>query len=286
MIFSMTGFGMATKQILNKKITVELKTLNSKQLDLNVRVPSMYNSKELDIRSLISKSVFRGKIYFNLNIENTAGDASSSINKPTVNAYIAQLKEIYDSATEQSYLEMAMKLSGTIEPKKRELDDDEWKEVLGIIKKTIENLTDYRKSEGVSLHEELTLRIENISSLLEEISKYENERISTVKERILKNIETIKINVDDNRFEQEMIFYIEKFDITEEKTRLRYHLEYFKENLEGSDVAGKKLGFISQEIGREINTLGSKSNHSEMQRIVVMMKDELEKIKEQVLNVL
>jgi len=286
MILSMTGFGRAVKQIPNKKLTIEIKTLNSKQLDLSVRVPSFYRSKELDIRTILAKSVLRGKIEFNLFAEITGSDSPYSVNTQIINSYISGLKKVCADAPEQDYLAMAVKMPDAVKTEREELSDDEWLEVVSLVKEAVANLLQYRKEEGISLFDELTLRINNISKLLAEIPKYEEERIVTVRERIAKNIDDLKVNVDENRFEQEMIFYLEKLDVTEEKVRLEYHLKYFKEELNGGESKGKKLGFISQEIGREVNTLGSKSNHSQMQRVVVQMKDELEKIKEQVLNVL
>jgi len=286
MILSMTGFGRAVKQIPNKKLTVEIKSLNSKQLDLNVRVPSFYKSKELDIRTILAKSVQRGKVEFNLFAEVTGSDSPYTVNTPIVEGYINSLKKVYAYAPEQDYLKMAVRMPDAVKAQHEELSDEEWKEVSALVKEAVANLVTYRKEEGESLYNELMLRIDNIAQLLTEIPQYEEERIITVRERIAKNIADLKINVDENRFEQEMIFYLEKLDVTEEKVRLEHHLKYFKEELEGGESKGKKLGFISQEIGREINTLGSKSNHSQMQRIVVQMKDELEKIKEQVLNAL
>jgi uncharacterized protein (TIGR00255 family) len=282
----MTGFGRAVKQIPNKKLTIEIKTLNSKQLDLNVRVPSFYRAKELDIRSILAKSIQRGKVEFNLYAEVTGSDSPYTVNSQVIEGYIDGLKKVYGNAPEQDYLAMAVKMPDAVKTVREELSDDEWSEVSKLVNEALDNLVDYRKTEGVSLYDELTLRINNISSLLKEVPQFEEERIITVRERIAKNIDDLKINVDDNRFEQEMIFYLEKLDVTEEKVRLDHHLDYFKEELDGSESKGKKLGFISQEIGREVNTLGSKSNHSQMQRIVVQMKDELEKIKEQVLNAL
>ena len=282
----MTGFGRAVKQIPNKKLTIEIKTLNSKQLDLNVRVPSFYRAKELDIRSILAKSIKRGKVEFNLFAEVTGSDSPYTVNTQVVTGYINGLKKVYDFLPEQDYLAMAVKFPDAVKTVREELSDEEWEEVSILVKEAVDNLLDYRKVEGQSLYTELNLRIDNIAELLTEIPQYEEERIKTVRERISKNIDDLKINIDNNRFEQEMIFYIEKLDVTEEKVRLDHHLKYFKEELDGSESMGKKLGFISQEIGREVNTLGSKSNHSQMQRIVVQMKDELEKIKEQVLNAL
>jgi uncharacterized protein (TIGR00255 family) len=286
MILSMTGFGRATKQIPNKKLTIEIKSLNSKQLDLNVRVPSFYRSKELDIRTMLAKSVMRGKVEFNLYAEVTGSDSPYTVNVPIIEGYIDGLKRVFAGAPKQDYLAMAVKMPDAVKTEREELGNEEWREVSSLVEEAIANLVKYREEEGKSLYNELNLRIDNIAQLLTEISQYEEERIKTVRERIAKNIEDLKINVDENRFEQEMIFYLEKLDVTEEKVRLDHHLKYFREELEGGESKGKKLGFISQEIGREINTLGSKSNHSQMQRVVVQMKDELEKIKEQVLNAL
>lgn len=286
MIQSMTGFGRATKQLSTKKISVEIKSLNSKQLDLNVRVPSYYRSKELDLRNLLAKNLLRGKIELSIFVEITGDDSPYKVNIPIVKSYMKDLKSIYGEAAEQDYLSMAVKLPDAVKNEREELSEDEWLEVFEVVKEALKEIISYRSAEGESLNEELSLRINNIAGFLSEVPKHEEGRTESIKERIRKSLEDLKVEVDVNRFEQEMIYYIEKLDISEEKQRLNHHLSYFKEELDKKDSSGKKLGFISQEIGREINTLGSKSNNSEMQRLVVQMKDELEKIKEQVLNVL
>jgi uncharacterized protein (TIGR00255 family) len=287
MIHSMTGFGRATKQLATKKISVEIKSLNSKQLDLNVRIPSYYRSKELDLRSLLANNLFRGKVELSIYVEITGDDSPHNINIPIVQSYMNDLKKIYSEASEEKYLSMAMRLPDSIKNAREELSEDEWNEVYSVVKNALEEILNYRKQEGDSLEVELKMRADNIYDLLLEVPKYEKGRVDSIKERIKKAIDDLNLDIDNNRFEQELIYYIEKLDVSEEKQRLNHHLDYFREQLATKDPNnGKKLGFISQEIGREINTLGSKSNNSDLQRIVVQMKDELEKIKEQVLNVL
>jgi uncharacterized protein (TIGR00255 family) len=282
----MTGFGKATMQLPNKKITVELKSLNSKGLDLNTRLPSVYREMELGVRNQISIRLERGKIDFSLYIEATGEDSSSKLNVPIVKGYINQLKIILPNADETELMKMAVRMPDTLKTERDEIDENEWKNIQKVINEALENIANFRKDEGVALEKEFLLRIGNILSLMNEAISFDKERIETVKTRLKTALNELKINVDENRFEQELIFYIEKYDITEEKVRLENHLNYFIETLAGTEANGRKLGFISQEIGREINTMGSKSNHSGMQKVVVMMKDELEKIKEQVLNVL
>jgi uncharacterized protein (TIGR00255 family) len=283
----MTGFGRATKQLATKKISVEIKSLNSKQLDLNVRIPSYYRSKELDLRSLLANNLFRGKVELSVYVEITGDDSPHNINIPIVQSYMNDLKKIYAEAAEEKYLSMAMRLPDAIKNEREELSEEEWNAVYSVVENALADILNYRKQEGDSLEVELKMRADNISDLLLEVPKYEKGRVDSIKERIKKAIDDLNLEVDNNRFEQELIYYIEKLDVSEEKQRLNHHLDYFREQLASKDPNnGKKLGFISQEIGREINTLGSKSNNSDLQRIVVQMKDELEKIKEQVLNVL
>lgn len=287
MIVSMTGFGKTTKQLSNKKITVEIKTLNSKGLDLNVKMPSMYKEKELHLRNILSKQLLRGKIDFNLYVENTNNTCSSSINNNVIEKYIEQLKNIEPTANRTELIKIAMQLPDVIKTEKEEINDEDWREIEAIIKKAVTNNIDFRQNEGKSLQNDFYLRIANITNLLEEIKVIENERIERIKNKLKLAIEELKTAVDENRFEQELIYYLEKLDITEEKVRLTNHLNYFIETMEDNTIAkGRKLGFITQEIGREINTMGSKANHAKMQKIVIKMKDELEKIKEQILNVL
>ena len=282
----MTGFGKATLQLPNKKITVEIKSLNSKGLDLNTRMPSVFREMELGLRNQLSQRLERGKIDFSLYIEATGEETSSKINVPIVKAYIAQMKVVIPNADETELMKMAVRMPDVLKTERDEIDENEWNEIQKVINEALENMAQFRKDEGASLENEFKLRIGNINKLMDEAVSYDAERIETVKTRLRTALDELKQNVDENRFEQELIFYLEKYDITEEKVRLGNHLNYFLETVNGTEANGRKLGFIIQEMGREINTMGSKSNHSEMQKLVVMMKDELEKIKEQVLNVL
>lgn len=285
MIQSMTGFGKATLQLPNKKITVEIKSLNSKSLDLNVRTPYVYREMELTLRNQIAQKLERGKVDFSLFIEITGEETSSKINVPIVKAYINQLRQVVDG-DDTELLKMAVRMPDALKTEREELDENEWKIIQGVIDQGLKNIQEFRTSEGIALEKEFLIRIGNILALMKETVALDGERIETVKNRLKTAIEELNVNVDENRFEQELIFYLEKYDITEEKVRLENHLNYFMETLAGSEANGRKLGFITQEIGREINTMGSKSNHAQMQKLVVQMKDELEKIKEQVLNVL
>jgi uncharacterized protein (TIGR00255 family) len=286
MIQSMTGFGKATLQLPTKKITVEIKSLNSKGLDLNTRMPSVFREMELGLRNQLSQRLERGKIDFSLYVEVTGEETSSKINVPIVKGYIAQMKAVISNADDTELMKMAVRMPDALKTERDEIDENEWKKIQTVIDDALENMVQFRKDEGVSLEKEFLLRIGNILSLMNEAVSFDKERIETVKTRLKTALDELKANVDENRFEQELIFYLEKYDITEEKVRLENHLNYFIETLAGTEANGRKLGFITQEMGREINTMGSKSNHSEMQKLVVMMKDELEKIKEQVLNVL
>jgi uncharacterized protein (TIGR00255 family) len=282
----MTGFGKATLQLPNKKITVELKSLNSKGLDLNTRMPSVFREMELGIRNQLSLRLERGKIDFSLYIEVTGEETSSKINVPIIKGYINQMKAVLPYADETELMKMAVRMPDALKTERDEIDENEWKQIQTVINQALENIVQFRKDEGVSLEKEFLHRIANIMTLMNNAVAYDTERIETVKTRLKTALDELQVNVDQNRFEQELIFYLEKYDITEEKVRLENHLNYFIETLAGTEANGRKLGFITQEMGREINTMGSKSNHTEMQKLVVMMKDELEKIKEQVLNVL
>lgn len=286
MIQSMTGFGKASLQLPTKKITVEVKSLNSKSLDLNVRLPSTYREKELPLRNLIASELERGKVDFSLYSEITAEETSNKINGPIVMAYINQMKGIIGDADTTELMKMAVRMPDALKVERAELDENEWKEIEKVITDAIANMKEFRDSEGSSLEKDFRLRIGNIRKYMDEVSELDKERIVTVKERLRANLVELQLNIDENRYEQEVIYYLEKMDITEEKVRLSKHLDYFIETIDGTEANGRKLGFIGQEMGREINTMGSKSNHAEMQKIVVKMKDELEKIKEQVLNVL
>jgi uncharacterized protein (TIGR00255 family) len=282
----MTGFGKATLQLPTKKITVEVKSLNSKGLDLSVRMPSVYREMELGLRNEISLALERGKIDFSIYIESTAEQTSTKVNVPIVKAYMAQLREVYGDANETELMKMAVRMPDTMKIEREEIDENDWLEIQKVIKEAISNILNFRQAEGVSLENEFQLRIGNIRSYMNEALALDPERVQAIKDRLQTAISELKVNVDENRFEQELIYYLEKLDITEEKVRLTNHLDYFLETIKGKEANGRKLGFITQEMGREINTMGSKSNHAQMQKLVVMMKDELEKIKEQVLNVL
>lgn len=286
MIHSMTGFGKASLQLPTKKITVEIKSLNSKGLDLNTRMPSVFREMELGLRNQISQRLERGKVDFSLYVEVTGEETTSKINVPIVKGYINQMKAVIPNADETELMKMAVRMPDALKTERDEIDENEWKQIQIVIDEALENIANFRKDEGASLEKEFQLRIANINNLMNEAVSYDAERVETVKTRLRTALDELKVNVDENRFEQELIFYLEKYDITEEKVRLGNHLNYFLETLNGTEANGRKLGFITQEMGREINTMGSKSNHSEMQKLVVMMKDELEKIKEQVLNVL
>ncbi len=282
----MTGFGKATKQLPNKKINVEIKSLNSKGLDLNMRMPSVYREMELGLRNDISQKLERGKVDFSLYIEVTGEETSSKVNAPIIKAYINQMKAILPEADATELMKMAVRMPDALKTERDEIDENEWAEILVVINEALENIQTFRKDEGKSLEKEFQLRIANIRLYMEQALVLDPERVKNIKDRLQTAIDELKVTVDENRFEQELIYYLEKLDITEEKVRLNNHLDYFLETLNGNEANGRKLGFITQEMGREINTMGSKSNHAEMQKLVVMMKDELEKIKEQVLNVL
>lgn len=286
MIQSMTGYGKSVIQLPTKKISIEVKSLNSKNLDLNTRMPSLYREKELSVRKLIASKLERGKIDFSLYMEITGEETSTQINKTVVKQYIKQLKAVVDSDDDTELLKMAIRLPDAVTTERDEMDEDEWEEIAKEINTALDKIQQYRYDEGKSLESEFFDRVKNISDLLDAVIAMDPERIEGVRERLLKGVAELKEKVDENRFEQELVFYIEKFDITEEKVRLKNHLDYFISALNSEDSNGKKLGFISQEMGREINTIGSKSNHAPMQKLVVQMKDELEKIKEQLLNVL
>ncbi len=285
MIQSMTGFGKSITQLPSKKVTVEIKSLNSKNLDVNARIPSQYREKELQLRNTISKSLTRGKVDFSLYVEVTGEETTASVNRAVVKNYMQQLKSIVDG-NETELLKMAVKMPDAVTTEREEIDESEFKAIENAVIEALEEINQFRKDEGEALEKDLKLRVSNIDDLLQEVLRIDPERVDAVKERLRKGIADLKENVDENRFEQELVYYIEKFDITEEKVRLENHLAYFNESIDSPDSNGRKLGFISQEMGREINTIGSKSNYAPMQQLVVQMKDELEKIKEQLLNVL
>ncbi|HEY4618733.1 MAG TPA: YicC/YloC family endoribonuclease [Flavobacterium sp.] len=286
MIQSMTGFGKATLQLPTKKITIEVKSLNSKGLDLNVRMPSLYREMELGLRNQIAVKLERGKVDFSIFIESTAEQTSTKVNAPIVKGYIKQLKEIYADADETELMKMAVRMPDALKVERDEIDENDWVQIQTVVEEAVQNILTFRRDEGMSLEKEFQLRIGNIRQYMTEALALDPERVQAIKDRLQTAIAELKVNVDENRFEQELIYYLEKLDITEEKVRLTNHLDYFLETINGTEANGRKLGFITQEMGREINTMGSKSNHAQMQKLVVQMKDELEKIKEQVLNVL
>lgn len=283
MIQSMTGYGKSIIQLPSKKITIEIKSLNSKNLDLNTRIPAIYREKEVAIRRKLAKELTRGKVDLSFFIETTAEETSTKINTAVVTNYIAQLNELN---TNSDVLSVAMRLPDVLKTVREELNEDEWFEIEKSIDEALYHLQDFRSDEGEVLKNDFVFRIDAIKNNLEEVIALDNDRLLVVRDRLQKAITELKVTFDENRFEQEMIYYLEKLDITEEKVRLSNHLKYFLEELEAGVSNGKKLGFISQEIGREINTIGSKANFAPMQKMVVQMKDELEKIKEQLLNVL
>jgi len=285
MIQSMTGFGKHVAQLPSKKITVELKSLNSKNLDLNARMPQVYRSKELELRKVIARSLERGKVDFNLYVELTGEETSAIVNEAVILQYMNQLKSIAPG-DDISLLEMALRLPDAMKTEKEDLNEDEYAAIQSALKEALAEINKFRSEEGKVLEKDFVGRIKNLESLLNEVKTLDVERIDTIRERLEKALADLKADVDANRFEQELIYYLEKYDITEEKVRLANHLGYFSTTLNSDDSNGKKLGFICQEIGREINTIGSKANFAPMQQVVVQMKDELEKIKEQMLNVL
>ncbi len=290
MIQSMTGFGKATAELEKRKITVEVKSLNSKQLDLSVRIANLYKEHEMEIRNQLSRQLERGKVDFLIYIENIGNETSTQINQNLIEGYFNQIKDSASKLgieTPVDWYPVLLRLPDVLKYEAQEVDEREWDAVTKVIDEAIKQLQAFRKQEGAMLDKLFEEKIANIASLLEEIEPYEMERVEKVKIRITEALQKIEdFDYDKNRFEQEMIYYIEKLDINEEKSRLSNHLKYFLETMKSGSGQGKKLGFIAQEIGREINTMGSKSNHADMQQIVVRMKDELEQIKEQVLNVL
>ncbi len=291
MLVSMTGFGKATCTLENKKLTIEVKTLNSKQLDVNTRIPGYYKEKEIVIRNLISEKLVRGKIDFSIYAELSGNESGSIIDTEAVKTYFNQLNTIATElgiADKSDILSNIMRMPDVLKTERKELNEEEWSALEQAIIEALNDVTKYRKQEGSPLEKDIIDRIETIARLHSEVEQFENERIERIKERLNQNLTELVNNesYDKNRFEQELIFYLEKFDITEEKVRLNHHCEYFLKTIKMDEPVGKKLGFISQEIGREINTMGSKANHQEIQKLVIQMKDELEKIKEQLLNIL
>lgn len=279
----MTGYGKSIIQLPTKKITIEIKSLNSKNIDLNTRFPAIYREKEILIRRKLAKQLTRGKIDLSLYIETTNEESTTQINKEIVSNYIKQLKTINNDS---DLLSIVMRLPDVLKTEREELDDKEWIEIEQSMDMALVQLEEFRKDEGEVLKKDFVLRIKAIRENLDRVILLDEKRLESVREKLLKAISELEVTVDENRFEQEMIYYLEKLDITEEKVRLVNHLDYFIKELDGTISNGKKLAFISQEIGREVNTIGSKANFAPMQKLVVQMKDDLEKIKEQLLNVL
>lgn len=290
MIQSMTGFGKAIFSLPGKKISIEIKSLNSKQFDLNARIPSFYKEKELAIRNIVAKSLIRGKVDLNLFVEFIDGNTNHKLNTKLIQNYMDELQPLADKMDSSSdLLSIIMRLPDVLKAEREEMDESEWKAIQECLSEAIDKLVDFRTSEGATTEKALQSYISNIENNLKEIETYESERVENVRNRIFNKLEeftNMSNDSDRNRFEQEFIYYIEKLDISEEKVRLNGHCQYFNEVMNSPQSNGKKLGFISQEIGREINTIGSKANHVEIQKIVVKMKDDLEKIKEQTLNIL
>lgn len=292
MIQSMTGFGKASRIFGNKKITVEVKSLNSKQADLNTRLNSLYREKDIDLRNTVTRRLSHGKIDLTISAEEIASEPSAHINIDVLTNYRQQLDAVVERlgiAMPDNMLELMLRMPEVFQnDASKQLSEEEWNTVMEALNDALDQLQSFRLQEGRSLDAMFREKIANITALLAEVEPYEGERVDKIRTRLEENLKTLeeRVAIDRNRLEQEMIFYLEKLDINEEKVRLRNHLKYFIETLDNEPEPGKKLGFIAQEMGREINTLGSKSNHSEMQIIVVKMKDQLEQIKEQVLNVL
>ena len=287
----MTGYGKAVKELPNKKISVEIRSLNSKQLDLAMRLPSFYREKELEVRSYLAQRIGRGKVDFAMFCETQQAERVARIDENAVKQYYQQLISISNGLGMEGvtdYMRIIMTMPDVVKVEQPELDETEWSEVMKCSEEAVDNFIKFREQEGLALEKDLRTRVGLIEKYSLEVPKYETERVNKIRQRIQSNLDEIiaKDKVDQNRLEQELIYYIEKLDINEEKVRLANHIKYFLETMEGEPNPGKKLGFITQEMGREINTLGSKANQAEMQRLVVMMKDELEKIKEQILNCL
>ncbi|MDA9225761.1 YicC family protein [Flavobacteriaceae bacterium] len=285
MILSMTGFGKTETQWEDKNLSIEIRSLNSKNADINLRTPSYLREMDTEIRKRIAQQLHRGKIDLNIFIEFNGQNAPSTINTSVVKSYIGQLKEIGDFS-ENEMMAIAMRLPDTLSSERETLQEVEKEAIFNLLNQVIKDIESYRRDEGKALEKDFLKRIDLIEGHLTSVIKIDPERSDKIEQKLRSALDDLKIEVDTNRFEQELIFYLEKFDITEEKVRLKNHLDYFKEVMKNDFPNGKKLGFIAQEMGREINTIGSKANHAELQKVVVQMKDELEKIKEQLLNVL
>ncbi len=286
-LYSMTGFGKVILQTPAKKISIEIKSLNSKQADINLRIPSLYRAKESDIRQMIAQRLLRGKIDCSIYVEQTGLESAPRINEEIAGGYMRQLKELAEkNGVSGDIISAVMRMSDVMQSSEDQMSEEEWSSLQTGLTDCLNNIERFRSDEGTTLKKDLLLRLDNIEAGLEAVKPLEGERVERVKERTQKALEQLNTEANQDRFEQELIYYLEKFDITEEKVRLKSHLDYFRELMEKGGMAGKKLGFVGQEIGREINTMGSKANHAGIQKIVVNMKDELEKIKEQVLNIL
>jgi len=286
----MTGFGKANGTYKEKKFTVEIKSLNSKQFDASIKIPSLYREKELPLRTLLAGKLWRGKIDLNIYVESAEGDKKVSINHDLAEFYVNEIKQLgseVDLPLDSGVLRTVLNLPEVLQNERQDLDEDEWNELQSLIEEAVDKLVSFRQSEGDSLASDITSRINEIESLRKQVEDHLPQRLQQVRERLQKNAKDIieQDKIDENRFEQEIIYYLEKLDITEEHTRLEGHCNYFLETIDGTGQVGKKLGFICQEIGREINTMGSKANYVPIQKLVVLMKDELEKVKEQLLNI-
>lgn len=285
MILSMTGFGRSEGVFEGKKITVEIKSLNSKSFDLNLKVPVRYKEKEFDIRRLLNDAIIRGKVDCYISYEVLDNENDVKINKELIKSYMNELKDCAADGPDFEYLKMAVRLPEAISTRPDELSEREWLFLKNLLEESVVKFTEFRKTEGAILKNDLSKAVRNIESFLAQVEPFENARIEAIKERYTKALKEFEA-IDETRYYQEVMYYIEKLDVSEEKTRLAQHIKYYLEVMDNEDYNGKKLGFIAQEMGREINTLGSKANQSDIQKLVVMMKDDLEKIKEQTLNVL
>lgn len=291
MIKSMTGFGKAEFEVNNKKFILELKALNSKQIDINARIPSVYREKEIEIRKELAEKLVRGKVDLTIYVENHGEESNSKINEPILKGYFESLKKINNELglpTDQMTMQAILRLPDVVKTEYETLDEEEWQVILEHLRKALDDIDTFRIAEGKALEADIIANTESIKNLLQQITPFEEQRMETVKNRLTENLGKLNLNgnVDENRFEQELVYYLDKMDMNEEKVRLENHCNYFVETLALPEPGGKKLAFISQEMGREINTLGSKAYESNIQRIVVQMKDHLERIKEQLLNVL
>ena len=285
MIQSMTGFGKSEVHYTYKKISITIKSLNSKNLDLNIRIPSLYRENEMALRSILAKQLLRGKVDFTIQVDTDTNQSQTFLNENVLKQHIDTLQQFAPEADQATLLQLAMQFPDVMQSNKEALDEAEWQAILEAVNIAITDLQSFRIAEGKALEKDIAFRINSINSLLLEVEQLDGERIAAVKERLHKAISELQVQTDANRFEQELIYYLEKLDITEEIVRLRNHLVYFTKAMNDKLSNGKKLAFISQEIGREINTMGSKANYAPLQKIVIQMKDELEKIKEQSLNI-